>query len=216
MARDMTEAAETVRQLMQAGAALARRGWLQGTCGNLSATLAADPVRLIITSSGQDKGSLGPASFVEVDELGRVLQGVGRPSAETALHAVIVRMRGAGSVQHVHSIWATVLSDLYAGDKGITLAGYEMLKGLSGVSTHEHTEWLPILENSQNYAELSAELEALLRERPEVHGVLLRGHGLYTWGADIAEAQRHVEIIEFLLEVVGRTDMLRNRFAQRQ
>jgi methylthioribulose-1-phosphate dehydratase len=211
----MMEAAEAVRQLTQAGASLAKRGWLQGTCGNLSATLTADPVRLLITSSGQDKGSLGAASFVEVDEEGRVLQGDGRPSAETSLHAVIVRLRGAGSVQHVHSAWATVLSDFYARDKGITISGYEMLKGLSGVSTHEHSEWLPILENSQNYSELSAELEALLREHPEVHGVLLRGHGLYTWGSDIAEAQRHVEIIEFLLEVVGRTDMLRGRFEQR-
>jgi methylthioribulose-1-phosphate dehydratase len=34
--------------------------------------------------------------------------------------------------------------------------------------------------------------------------LLLRGHGLYTWGSDLAEAKRHVEILEFLLEVVGR------------
>jgi methylthioribulose-1-phosphate dehydratase len=212
----MTDVAEAVRQLTHAGAALSRRGWLQGTSGNLSATLGTTPLRLLITSSGQDKGSLHPASFVEIDEQGLVLHGTGHPSAETALHSVIVRLRGAGSVQHVHSTWATVLSDLYAPDKGIAIAGYEMLKGLSGVSTHEHREWLPILENSQDYAKLSTELEALLREHPAIHGVLLRGHGLYTWGADIAEAQRHVEIIEFLLEVTGRTDMLRGRFAHQE
>ncbi|MBT9331030.1 methylthioribulose 1-phosphate dehydratase [Paracidobacterium acidisoli] len=212
----MLEAAEAVRQLTQAGAALAGRGWLQGTSGNLSATLASDPLRLLITSSGQNKGNLTPQSFVHIDEQCRVLQGEGRPSAEAALHAVIVRQRSAGSVQHVHSPWATVLSGFYAGAKGITIAGYEMLKGLSGVTTHEHSEWLPVLENSQNYTQLSAELETLLREYPDIHGVLLRGHGLYTWGADVAEAQRHVEIIEFLLEVAGTTDMLRGRFAQAQ
>ncbi|HSQ21036.1 MAG TPA: class II aldolase/adducin family protein, partial [Blastocatellia bacterium] len=37
------------------------------------------------------------------------------------------------------------------------------------------------------------------------HGFLLRRHGLYTWGNDITEAKRHVEIFEFLLEVRGRT-----------
>jgi methylthioribulose-1-phosphate dehydratase len=30
-------------------------------------------------------------------------------------------------------------------------------------------------------------------------------HGLYTWGRDLNEARRHVEILEFLLEVTGRT-----------
>lgn len=204
------DAAEAVTKLSQAGAALARRGWLRGTSGNLSATLDLEPLRLVITASGQDKGSLGPYSFVEVDELGRRIRGAGYPSAETALHATIVRRRRAGSVLHVHSIWATVLSDLHAANQGISISGYEMLKGLAGIKTHEHTEWLPILENSQNYALLSAELDQLLEQHPEMHGVLLRGHGLYSWGADVAEAQRHVEILEFLLEVLGQSRILRN------
>lgn len=29
-----------------------------------------------------------------------------------------------------------------------------------------------------------------------------RGHGLYTWGRDLDEARRHVEILEFLFEVL--------------
>jgi methylthioribulose-1-phosphate dehydratase len=32
----------------------------------------------------------------------------------------------------------------------------------------------------------------------------MAGHGLYTWGKDVGEAKRHVEILEFLLEVRGR------------
>ena len=35
---------------------------------------------------------------------------------------------------------------------------------------------------------------------PARHGFLIRGHGLYTWGADLREADRHVEILEFLFE----------------
>jgi methylthioribulose-1-phosphate dehydratase len=53
--------------------------------------------------------------------------------------------------------------------------------------------------------ELARELEELLRHRPSAHGFLLRGHGLYTWGKSVDEARRHIEILEFLLEVVGRT-----------
>jgi methylthioribulose-1-phosphate dehydratase len=205
----MTDAAQAVQQLTQAGSAFAARGWLLGTSGNLSATLAYEPIRLVITSSGQDKGSLSAASFVEVDAAGRVLAGDGSPSAETSLHTVIVRRKEAGSVLHVHSTWATVLSDLYASEGGIAISGYEMLKGFSGVKTHEHTEWLPILENSQDYEKLSRELDQLLIDHPQAHAVLLRGHGIYTWGADVAEARRHVEILEFLLEALGQAHLIR-------
>lgn len=204
----MIDAAQAIQQLTQAGSAFSARGWLLGTSGNLSATLAFEPMRLVITSSRQDKGALSPASFVEVDADGRVLAGDGSPSAESSLHSVIVRRKKAGSVLHVHSTWATVLSDLYAERGGIAITGYEMLKGLSGIKTHEHTEWLPILENSQDYKKLSRELDQLLLDQPQAHAVLLRGHGIYTWGADVAEARRHVEILEFLLEAVGQAHLI--------
>jgi methylthioribulose-1-phosphate dehydratase len=205
----MTDAVEAIRQLTEAGASLAQRGWLMGTSGNLSATLNFDPLRMVITASGQDKGKLTASSFVEVDENDHVLKGEGRPSAETSMHRVIIRRKKAGSVIHVHSIWATVLSDFYAERGGIVITGYEMLKGLSGIKTHEHTEWLPIVENSQNYTELSAKLDSILLEYPQAHGVLLRGHGIYTWGVNVNEAQRHVEILEFLLEVIGQSHLIR-------
>jgi len=43
-----------------------------------------------------------------------------------------------------------------------------------------------------------------LREHPEAHGFLIRGHGVYTWGKDLADAKRQIEILEFLFEVMGR------------
>ena len=105
---------------------------------------------------------------------------------------------------HTHSVWSTLLSNAFAKDGGIKIPGYEMLKGLAGVKTHEHEEWLPIIENSQNMEELAAAVETVLEKFPATHGFLLRGHGLYTWGRDLIEAQRHIEIFEFLLEVTGR------------
>jgi len=103
---------------------------------------------------------------------------------------------------HTHSVWTTLLSSRH-GD-GFAIAGYEMLKGLAGVTTHEHREWVPIVENAQEMPPLAAHVEELLRARPDVHAFILRRHGLYTWGRDLAEAVRHVEILEFLFEVLGR------------
>ena len=103
---------------------------------------------------------------------------------------------------HTHSIWSTILSGT-AGDS-LAIDGYEMLKGLDGVRTHEHREWLPILENTQDWPAAVPRIEAKLREHPEVHGFLIRRHGLYTWGRDLAAARRQVEVFEFLFEVLGR------------
>jgi len=63
---------------------------------------------------------------------------------------------------------------------------------------------VPILENSQEYAGLALELEVALKNFPAAHGVLLRRHGLYTWGESVAGARRHLEALEFLFEVESR------------
>src|SRR6267154_758996 len=100
--------------------------------------------------------------------------------------------------------FSAVLSRSHAANGGIALEGYEMLKGLEGVRTHKHREWLPILENSQDMTELATRVSATLRESRDIHGFLLREHGLYTWGSDLQETKRHVEILEFLMEVLVR------------
>jgi methylthioribulose-1-phosphate dehydratase len=85
------------------------------------------------------------------------------------------------------------------------MEGYEMLKGLEGVRSHIHREWLPVIENDQDMSRLAGVVETTLSQHPGAHGFLLRGHGLYTWGTTLEQAKRHLEILEFMLEVIGRT-----------
>src|SRR5215467_5836748 len=180
------------------------RRWALGTSGNYSAVLRRQPVRLLITSSGLDKSALRAGDFLEIDQEARVVRGRGRPSAESFLHLAVVRARKAGCVLHTHSIWSTLLSERHAEQGGLAISGYEMLKGLDGVGTHQHREWIPIFANDQDIPALSRKVEAELNRDPASHGFLLGGHGLYTWGEDLAGARRHVEIFEFLFEVAGR------------
>jgi methylthioribulose-1-phosphate dehydratase len=191
--------------LAEIGKGFHARGWVLGTSGNFSAVISRKPLRLAITSTGLDKGSLAPAQFLEMDEEANVIRGDGRPSAEALLHLAIARGVDADAVLHTHSVWSTVLSGSHASQGGIALEGYEMLKGLAGVGTHRHREWLPILENSQDMVELADHVSKTLREIPGIHGFLLKDHGLYTWGASLQDAKRHVEILEFLMEVLVRS-----------
>jgi len=202
-----------IEYLVNLGRDFHRRGWVLGTSGNFSTVAGRDPLRLAITASSVDKGRLTPDQFLEVDANGRPVETTGgRPSAETLLHLAVVTTLGAGSVLHTHSVWSTILSDYHMGQGGFFIEGYEMLKGLDGIVTHDHREWLPILENSQDMESLARETKGMLEENPRLHGFLIRRHGLYTWGRDLAEAARHVEILEFLLESVGRRQMMEPQY----
>jgi methylthioribulose-1-phosphate dehydratase len=195
-------------ELSEVGRGFYARGWVLGTSGNFSAVVNHHPVRLAITSTGLDKDRLTPDQFLEIDGSGKVLHGQGSPSAETLLHLTLVREFNAKAVLHTHSVWSTVLSGWRAAEGGVAIEGFEMLKGLAGVKTHNHREWLPIIENSQNMEPLSRVVSERLRHQGQPHGFLLREHGLYTWGASVDEAKRHVEIFEFLMETLVRKDSL--------
>ncbi len=180
----------------------AERGWVPATSGNFS---VRDEKQMLITPSGLDKGTLTAAGLLKLDSDGRVLKEGDKPSAETGLHAVIYRERPeARAILHVHTIWNTLLSGRFAVHGYLSIEGYELLKALSGVTTHEHLEQVPILENTQDYEALAASLASTLLLYPRAHGVLLSRHGLYTWGNSVAEARRHLEALEFLFEVEGR------------
>jgi len=194
-------------QLVEIGRRFERRGWVLGTSGNFSTVIAREPLRLAITPSGAHKGELTADQILEIDEnCEPAPPAAARPSAEARLHVEIVRTLGAGAVLHTHSIWSTLLSDRHAGRHGLAIEGYEMLKGLTGVTTHEHREWIPILDNDQDMVRLAVRVKEVLQSKPAPHAFLLRRHGMYTWGETLPEAVRHVEIVEFLLEAAGRNE----------
>jgi methylthioribulose-1-phosphate dehydratase len=193
------------RELIEVGRRFYSRNWVLATSGNFSAVISDSPLNVCMTQSGAHKGSLTAKDFVTIDESGNPVDRIsGRPSAEARLHIEIIKARHAGAVLHTHSVWSTMLSDRHFAEGGIAIEGFEMLKGLDGVTTHLHREWVPILENDQDMTRLAGAMARALTAHPAAHGVLLCGHGLYTWGRTSAEAERHVEALEFLLETVGR------------
>jgi methylthioribulose-1-phosphate dehydratase len=211
-----------VDQLRAIGREFHARSWSLGTSSNYSVVASRDPLELLITASGKDKSALGPDDFVRVDASGRVTDGSTRKSsAETLLHCLIAELvptlggGPVGAVLHTHSVWSTILSRADLATGNLRIEGYEMLKGLEGIGTHDTFEDVPIFANAQDMTELAGRIRDRFTaadwsnpKRPPCHGFLLSGHGLYTWGQNLAEARRHVEIHEFLFEVVARTRML--------
>ena len=197
-----------VHALRELGVDFHRRGWSLGTSSNYSFVVKRDPLQLLVTASGKHKELLGCDGFVIVDGAGEPVA-ADQPfaSAEALLHTAIAESTGADAVLHTHSVWGTLLSDLHFAEGGVAIEGYEMLKGLRRNQTHACREWVPIFENTQDIQALAIDVRNMLGAEPP-HGFLIRNHGLYTWGKDLLEARRHIEVFEFLFECIGRRHSL--------
>ncbi|MBO3275631.1 methylthioribulose 1-phosphate dehydratase [Pseudomonas schmalbachii] len=189
---------ELTRQIIEAGRFLYSRGWSPATSSNYSARLAAD--QALLTVSGKHKGQLGVDDVLATDLAGNSLEPGKKPSAETLLHTQLYAWRPEiGAVLHTHSVNATVLSRMVPGDR-LELEDYELQKAFAGVTTHEGRVIVPIFDNDQDIARLADKVQPWLEAHPDCPGYLIRGHGLYTWGARMSDALRQVEAFEFLFE----------------
>lgn len=187
---------DVLQALIELGAAFHSRGWVPATSGNFSARCADG--RIAITASGLHKGRLTVGGLMALDADGRPLDDR-KPSAETPLHLQLYRLfPDVGAVLHTHSPGAVALSRAFPSAKAWTIEDHELLKALPGQTTHEASVTLPIVDNSQDMAALATAIEPHLVSTPTPPAYIIRGHGLYAWGRDVAEAERVVEALEWL------------------
>jgi methylthioribulose-1-phosphate dehydratase len=195
---DPVALAACARTIADTGRDLAALGWTPATSSNFSMRL--DARHLAVTISGRDKGSLGGDDVMVVDLEGRGVATGAKPSAETLLHTQIYRrFADVKAVLHTHSRVQTVASRLFAERGLIRFEGWELQKAISGYTTHESVLDVPVFANTQDMNVLVAEVDAWLDAGKPLHGYLIDGHGIYTWGRDMQETRRHLEAFEFLL-----------------
>jgi methylthioribulose-1-phosphate dehydratase len=191
-------------EIIAVGQWIASHDWCPATGGNFSQRISAQ--HILMTASGRDKGHLSAADLLLIN-----LQGDGmdvllndqasnvKPSAEMPLHVALYELdHDMGVVLHTHSIAATVISRVTLGE-AVIFQGYEMQKSLRGVSSHVDAVRIRVVDNDQNMLGLAQRVKHLWMAEPLQWGLLVRGHGLYVWGRDMAEARRHLAGIEFLL-----------------
>jgi len=199
------------------------RGELPATSGNFSLRrtqkMKSDEVigenidekiaetRFLVSESGIDKSKIHAGNFLQINDKRQILDGQGFPfnppgrkvSDETDLHLMVYRQTDAHCVLHSHHPHGVVLSRLLA--ENMIFRGLEILKGLRNQKTHEIEILLPIFDNNQDIEVLTKIIEKDFHRTQAPHGFYLRGHGLYTWGRNVAEAKRHSEVYAYLFQL---------------
>lgn len=195
---DSARLAACADAIASAAREFAALGWTPATSSNFSMRLNAEFAA--ITASGRDKGRLGRDDIMVVDLDGSAVDSELRPSAETALHTQIYRrFADVNVVLHTHSRTQSVASRLFSNEGVIRIHGWELQKAIAGHDTHESTLELPVFPNTQHMPELTARVDAWIDAGKPLYAYLIDGHGIYTWGRNMAEAKRHLEALEFLL-----------------
>jgi methylthioribulose-1-phosphate dehydratase len=181
------------------------RGWTPATSSNFSARVPGFPDSIAISRSGVDKAAFSPEDVILVDSRGAVIWPEGaRSSAETLIHMAIYNRFDVGAVLHTHSVSATALSIRHRAENAVSFTDLEIMKGLSGITTHETRVDVPIVANDQDMERLS---DKVRRELPETaRALLIAGHGVYTWGETLTDARRHLEVFEYLFELALRME----------
>ena len=177
------------------------RGWCPATSSNFSFKTDSSS-DFWISQSGIDKEHFQQSNFMAVDHNGSPVSGeLRKPSAETLLHAMTYNLRpSTRAVLHVHSPLSVVVSRIHQADGFVNFEGWELQKGIKGISTHESTLRLPIFPNAQHMPSLVTEISPIISAEMSIYGFLLAGHGLYAFGDSITEAKRHLEVYNALLE----------------
>ena len=196
-AYDKSRLAALAEEIIACTRELSARGWTPATSSNFSMRL--DDRHAAVTVSGRDKGRLLPEDIMVVDLAGKAVHEGQKPSAETVLHTQLyARIPEIGCVLHTHSLAQTLASRLYAGAGKIRFKDYELIKAFRGQETHDTAYDMVVLANNQCIPTLAAQVDVLLDKGP-MWGYLIEGHGMYAWGRDMAEARRHLEAFEFLI-----------------
>jgi L-ribulose-5-phosphate 4-epimerase len=165
---------------------------------------------IVIKPSGVPYEKIKAEDMVVLDAEGKQIDGKFKPSSDAPTHVLLYRcFENIGGVAHTHSEWATswAQSGRPVPAYGTTHADYfhgpiPCTRPLSQVEVegdYEKETAMVIVEAFRNL------------EPTSVPGVLVYGHGPFSWGKDGSDAAHNAVVIEEVAKMAFRTEVLGNR-----
>lgn len=183
-------------EVFQANLALPKHGLIKYTWGNVSA-IDREQELFVIKPSGVDYETLTAQDMVVCDLNGQVIEGNLNPSSDTPTHAVLYQyFPEIGGIVHTHSTWATIWAQA-----GLDVPAMGTTHADTFYGSIPCTRFLTQEEIDQGYeAETGNVIIETFNERNiqplEIPGVLLHGHGPFTWGKDAKSAVMNAVVLD--------------------
>ena len=219
---------ELKERVFLANKELVEHGLVVLTWGNASA-LSEDRAHVVIKPSGVDYRTMSADDMVVVDLAGNVLEGKWKPSSDTPTHLYLYRnFPHVFGIVHTHSRWATMFAQARREIRCFGTTHADHFHGsvpLTRPLTRSEVE----RDYEKNTGAVIVERFTDISERfpirnhvpqpispEERSGVLVAGHGPFTWGKSVEEAVKNAVALENIAQIAFGTQMLsleRNFFA---
>ena len=183
-------------EVFQANLELPERGLIKYTWGNVSA-VDREKGLFVIKPSGVGYDDMKASDMVVCDFDGNVIEGDLNPSSDMPTHAVLYKeFPEIGAVVHTHSTWATIWAQA-----GLDVPAMGTTHADTFYGTVPCARFLTQAEIDRGYEEETGNaIVETFRERGikpmEVPGVLLHGHGPFTWAKDAKGAVLNAVVLD--------------------
>ncbi|GAB1808469.1 MULTISPECIES: L-ribulose-5-phosphate 4-epimerase [Priestia] len=183
-------------EVFQANVDLPKHGLVKYTWGNVSA-IDRDSGLFVIKPSGVTYEKMTAQDMVVVDLDGRVVEGELNPSSDTLTHAVLYKhYPQIGGIAHTHSTWATIWAQA-----GLDVQAMGTTHADTFYGSVPCARFLTEKEVNDGYeVETGKVIIETFEERGldvlAVPGILLQGHGPFTWGKDAKTAVMNSVVLD--------------------
>ncbi|MBC2675479.1 L-ribulose-5-phosphate 4-epimerase [Listeria booriae] len=183
-------------EVFQANLELPERGLIKYTWGNVSAFDKASQC-FVIKPSGVGYAEMKASDMVVVDLDNHVVEGDLNPSSDTPTHAVLYRnFPEIGGIVHTHSTWATIWAQAGLDVPAMGTTHADTFFGAvpcARVLTQDEIDAGYEHETGNVIVETFSERGV---NPADVPGVLLHGHGPFTWGKDATSAVMNAVVLD--------------------
>ncbi|MFN2267029.1 MAG: tRNA (N6-threonylcarbamoyladenosine(37)-N6)-methyltransferase TrmO [Desulfonatronovibrio sp.] len=189
---------EEIDSIIHASSQAFSKGLLNGLNGNLS--LKKNGL-VLITASGQAKGSLNPGSLCVLDEAtGKVVAGEAKPSTESEMHLKVYKNQPkAKAIAHTHPINILALSQVYG---KFSLQNINLFEGRELISRLDYVH-----EHQPGSSELAKDVGLCAASH---QCIVMNSHGLTCWGENIHQAVAITDELEALAKIELKTILLKS------
>ena len=195
---------ELKTEVLKANLALPEYGIVIFTWGNASA-ISKDRKYVAIKPSGVSYEKMRLKDIVITDMDGNIIEGKWNPSTDLKTHVEIYKaFPKINGVVHTHSTNATVFAQARMGIPALGTTHADHFYGEIPC-----TRALTKGEVSEGYEENTGKVIAeTVQDYMSIPGVLVAGHGPFTWGKDIQEAVYNAVVLEKVAEMALKTLIL--------